>query len=88
MLDSMVARPFVPSPGRRCPPKNGPMMSTTAIVAARYLVLKSCTGCYNISNDIDDYKFPKGLGVERLHSFVAARYLVQVLHTTSQEYIF
>ena len=37
MLASMLARPRMLSSGRRCPVKKGPMMSSTAQVAARYL---------------------------------------------------
>ena len=37
MLASMVARPRMVSLGRRCPVKKGPMMSSTAHVAAKYL---------------------------------------------------
>ena len=42
MLANMLARPAVVSPGRRCPEKNGPMMRTTATVAAKYFVWNSC----------------------------------------------
>ena len=37
MLASMLARPRMLSSGRKCPVKKGPMMSSTAQVAARYL---------------------------------------------------
>jgi hypothetical protein len=42
MLLSMLARPIRLSLGRRCPEKYGPIISTTAMVAAMYFVLKSC----------------------------------------------
>lgn len=42
MLDSIAARPFTVSSGRRWPLKKGPMMSTTAHVLARYFRKKSC----------------------------------------------
>lgn len=43
MSDSIAARPRTLSSGRRWPPKNGPIISTTAHVLARYLRKKSCT---------------------------------------------
>mmetsp|Transcript_3546 Transcript_3546/g.8838 ORF Transcript_3546/g.8838 Transcript_3546/m.8838 type:complete len:218 (+) Transcript_3546:649-1302(+) len=39
--ESICARPFLLSTGRRCPSKNGPMMRTTATVAPKYFRAKS-----------------------------------------------